>query len=151
MSAKSPHKVPSLCIEVIVLEGRALAASFGCKFIETSAKNRTNVDEAFYNLVREIRRFNKAFKNSNCTDSGGLPIRRKGTEWRTTSIRTGKRQRQRLLRHEMLGHVIQHHHRQYIPPLCLHTNLLITFNTILDSQYNPSSVSSRRGAAVASL
>lgn len=40
------------------LEGRALAASFGCKFIETSAKNRTNVDEAFYGLVREIRRFN---------------------------------------------------------------------------------------------
>jgi hypothetical protein len=42
-----------------MLEGRALAASFGCKFIETSAKNRTNVDEAFYGLVREIRRFNK--------------------------------------------------------------------------------------------
>ena len=35
-----------------------MAASFGCKFIETSAKNRTNVDEAFYGLVREIRRFN---------------------------------------------------------------------------------------------
>jgi GTPase KRas protein len=42
-----------------MVEGRALAASFGCKFIETSAKNRTNVDEAFYGLVREIRRFNK--------------------------------------------------------------------------------------------
>jgi GTPase KRas protein len=41
-----------------MVEGRALAASFGCKFIETSAKNRTNVDEAFYGLVREIRRFN---------------------------------------------------------------------------------------------
>lgn len=41
-----------------MVEGRALANSFGCKFIETSAKNRTNVDEAFYGLVREIRRFN---------------------------------------------------------------------------------------------
>jgi GTPase KRas protein len=43
----------------LMVEGKALAASFGCKFIETSAKNRTNVDEAFYGLVREIRRFNK--------------------------------------------------------------------------------------------
>jgi GTPase KRas len=36
-----------------------LAKSFGCKFIETSAKMRVNVDEAFYDLVREIRRYNK--------------------------------------------------------------------------------------------
>ncbi|KAJ7220057.1 ras family-domain-containing protein [Mycena pura] len=40
-------------------EGRDLAKHFGCKFIETSAKQRINVDEAFTNLVREIRRFNK--------------------------------------------------------------------------------------------
>ncbi|KAJ7723479.1 ras family-domain-containing protein [Mycena olivaceomarginata] len=40
-------------------EGRDLAKHFGCKFIETSAKQRINVDEAFSNLVREIRRFNK--------------------------------------------------------------------------------------------
>ncbi|OZJ02171.1 Ras-like protein 1, partial [Bifiguratus adelaidae] len=40
-------------------EGRDLAKSFGCTFIETSAKQRINVDEAFYNVVREIRRFNK--------------------------------------------------------------------------------------------
>jgi GTPase KRas protein len=36
-----------------------LARSFGCKFIETSAKSRRNVEEAFYDIVREIRRFNK--------------------------------------------------------------------------------------------
>jgi GTPase KRas protein len=30
-----------------------------CKFIETSAKTRTNVDNAFYDIVREIRRYNK--------------------------------------------------------------------------------------------
>ena len=35
-------------------EGRQLAKSFGCRFIETSAKQRINVDEAFYNLVREL-------------------------------------------------------------------------------------------------
>jgi GTPase KRas protein len=41
------------------LEGKELAKLFGCKFVETSAKQRTNVDEAFYNLVREIRRYTK--------------------------------------------------------------------------------------------
>jgi len=40
-------------------EGRDLAKHFNCKFIETSAKQRINVDEAFSNLVREIRKFNK--------------------------------------------------------------------------------------------
>jgi len=40
-------------------EGRDLAKHFGCKFIETSAKVRHNVDETFSNLVREIRRYNK--------------------------------------------------------------------------------------------
>jgi hypothetical protein len=43
----------------IALEGRDLAKHFGCKFIETSAKQRINVDEAFTNLVREIRKYNK--------------------------------------------------------------------------------------------
>ncbi|CAO3675165.1 unnamed protein product [Umbelopsis vinacea] len=40
-------------------EGRDLARNFGCSFIETSAKQRINVDEAFSNVVRDIRRFNK--------------------------------------------------------------------------------------------
>ncbi|RMZ77654.1 hypothetical protein DV738_g4220, partial [Chaetothyriales sp. CBS 135597] len=40
-------------------EGQALAQQFHCKFIETSAKNRINVDNAFYDLVREIRRYNR--------------------------------------------------------------------------------------------
>lgn len=40
-------------------EGRELAKHFGCRFIETSAKQRLNVDEAFSNLVREIRKYNK--------------------------------------------------------------------------------------------
>jgi GTPase KRas protein len=45
--------------EVSKQEGEALARSFGCKFIETSAKSRINVDNAFYDMVREIRRYNK--------------------------------------------------------------------------------------------
>ena len=40
-------------------EGAALARSFNCRFIETSAKSRVNVDNAFYDLVREIRRYNR--------------------------------------------------------------------------------------------
>lgn len=36
-----------------------MAQQFGCQFIETSAKLRINVDEAFTDLVREIRRYNK--------------------------------------------------------------------------------------------
>jgi hypothetical protein len=47
-------------------EGRELAKHFGCQFIETSAKQRLNVDEAFSNLVREIRKYNKVsfYRNS---------------------------------------------------------------------------------------
>lgn len=41
------------------VEGRDLARNFGCAFIETSAKQRINVDEAFSGVVRDIRRFNK--------------------------------------------------------------------------------------------
>ena len=41
------------------IEGRDLAKHFGCKFIETSAKQRINVDEAFSQLVREIGKYNK--------------------------------------------------------------------------------------------
>jgi small GTP-binding protein len=92
-------------------EGKALANSFGCKFIETSAKNRINVDEAFYSLVREIRRFNKVPISSQVVrcvylirSLGCLSIWCK-TKWRTTAIRTRTIRRRRLLR-QMLRHVI---------------------------------------------
>jgi len=41
--------------QVSMAEGQDLAKSFGCAFFETSAKSRINVEEAFYQLVREIR------------------------------------------------------------------------------------------------
>jgi GTPase KRas len=44
---------------VMHTEGQNLARQFNCKFIETSAKSRINVDNAFYDIVREIRRYNK--------------------------------------------------------------------------------------------
>ena len=40
-------------------EGRELAKRFGAQFVETSAKNRLNVDECFHTLVRTIRRYQK--------------------------------------------------------------------------------------------
>ncbi|KAJ5077456.1 ras-like protein rasd [Anaeramoeba ignava] len=41
-------------------EARDLAKTFGCPFIETSAKTRINVEEAFFELVREVRRITKS-------------------------------------------------------------------------------------------
>jgi len=55
-------------------EGRELAQHFGCKFIETSAKSRINVDEAFYNLVREIRRYNKEQAGGASSQSNAMGI-----------------------------------------------------------------------------
>jgi len=37
-------------------EGADLARSFGAPFFETSAKTRVNVEECFYQIVREIRK-----------------------------------------------------------------------------------------------
>lgn len=51
--------------EVSKEEGQNLAKGFNCKFIETSARGRTNVDEAFYTLVGEIQRINRATEQKN--------------------------------------------------------------------------------------
>lgn len=45
--------------ETCKTEGKELARNFGCSFIETSAKSRINVDKAFYDIVREIRKYNR--------------------------------------------------------------------------------------------
>src|SRR5688500_4802976 len=42
--------------QVTTGEGQDLARSFGCPFFESSAKTRINVEESFYELVREIRK-----------------------------------------------------------------------------------------------
>lgn len=38
-------------------EGQELASSYKIQYIETSAKQKTNVDQAFHDLVRAIRKF----------------------------------------------------------------------------------------------
>ena len=38
-------------------QGRLKADSYGIPYIETSAKTRQGVDDAFYTLVREIRKY----------------------------------------------------------------------------------------------
>lgn len=53
-----------------------MARQFGCNFIETSAKSRINVENAFYDLVREIRRYNKEMSSHPSAGggfSGGAP------------------------------------------------------------------------------
>ncbi|KAI9303579.1 ras-like protein 3, partial [Cunninghamella echinulata] len=51
-------------------EGFDLAKEFGCPFLETSAKQRTNVDDSFYEVVREIRRMNKREQENSKSRSG---------------------------------------------------------------------------------
>ena len=40
--------------EVPTVEGMALAQIWGCSFVESSAKNKTNVNEVFAEIVREM-------------------------------------------------------------------------------------------------
>ena len=60
--------------EVSISEGEELARKYNFPFISTSAKTRNNVENAFYNLVREIRKQRKAIadrdgKNKPCKNS----------------------------------------------------------------------------------
>lgn len=56
--------------EVSTREGQELANSFGCQFMETSAKSRINVEASFYELVREIRKYNREMSSGY---GGGAP------------------------------------------------------------------------------
>jgi len=56
-------------------EGQSLARTIGCQFKEASAKTRVNVEEAFYDLVREIRKTSPSYSPS---DSGVKPKKKSG-------------------------------------------------------------------------
>jgi GTPase KRas protein len=55
--------------EVSTSEGRELAKSFDAPFVEASAKARMNVEEAFFQLVREI----KKWSSTNAQNEDGTP------------------------------------------------------------------------------
>lgn len=61
--------------EVSTQEGHALARELGCEFVEASAKNCVNVERAFYDVVRILRRQRQAAARRNTTpgvnDGGG--------------------------------------------------------------------------------
>eukprot|EP00736_Rhodelphis_marinus_P009049 Rmarinus@m.10025 len=75
LRVKDADKVPMVIVgnkvdlehdrQVTTVEGRDLAKSYGCPFMETSAKARIHVEESFHELVREIRRYNKSNEESN--------------------------------------------------------------------------------------
>eukprot|EP00727_Mastigamoeba_balamuthi_P006426 m51a1_g2403 putative ras gtpase (199) ;mRNA; f:766910-768049 len=51
--------------DVTHAEGQQLARSFGVPYVEVSAKTRTNIEECFSSLVREIRRHRKREATAN--------------------------------------------------------------------------------------
>src|SRR5271170_7726556 len=46
-------------------EGAVLAREFGCRFVEASSEGWTNVDVAFYDLVRDIRKYKRLERELN--------------------------------------------------------------------------------------
>jgi len=85
LRVKDKDKVPMILVgnkcdleherQVTTMEGQELSRNFGCPFLETSAKSRVNVEESFYQLVREIR---KEVKGSSDGPSGKKTKKNKG-------------------------------------------------------------------------
>lgn len=53
-------------------QGQNLARQFNCAFLETSAKSKINVNEIFYDLVRQINKKNPETRNKNKKKKGCL-------------------------------------------------------------------------------
>ncbi|KAK5581448.1 hypothetical protein RB653_001481 [Dictyostelium firmibasis] len=64
--------------EVSTAEGEELAKKLNCKFLETSAKERINVSESFYELVREVKKARQSNQHSNSQEQNtDQPIKKK--------------------------------------------------------------------------
>jgi GTPase KRas len=68
--------------EVSKEEGLQLARTFGCEFMETSAKTAQNVERLFTNLVRSLR----ATRQPDLTQAVPGPIRQQKEERRRRCI-----------------------------------------------------------------
>jgi Ras-related protein Rap-2C len=77
MRVKATNKIPILLVgnkcdlqrqrEVTAQEGEQLAASWGCPFLESSAKSTHHVNEVFIEIVREMNFLQTKEKNGCCT------------------------------------------------------------------------------------
>jgi len=63
--------------EVSTQEGTTLARELGCEFIEASAKNCVNVEKAFYDVVRQLRRQRMSSGSGGATGNSRESSRRK--------------------------------------------------------------------------
>lgn len=65
--------------EVSTQEGQALAKDLGCDFVEASAKNCVNVEKAFFDVVRQLRRQRHQGNGRGPADKRDLRGTRTGT------------------------------------------------------------------------
>eukprot|EP01088_Endostelium_zonatum_P012490 TRINITY_DN2672_c0_g1_i1.p1 TRINITY_DN2672_c0_g1~~TRINITY_DN2672_c0_g1_i1.p1 ORF type:complete len:222 (-),score=36.73 TRINITY_DN2672_c0_g1_i1:161-826(-) len=80
-------------------QAQELAGKLGCKFMETSAKSRENVDGIFMEIVRETmswKRQQKGFKDKTPVNSSSNPDK-KGDKDKSTSEKTRVQRRVRKL------------------------------------------------------
>lgn len=68
--------------QVTTGEGSELGKSFGCPFLETSAKTRVNVEEGFFELVRVIRSENDQMQPSKAKKGKSKGLKLGGKECR---------------------------------------------------------------------
>jgi GTPase KRas len=59
--------------QVSYQEGSTLARDIGCDFVEASAKTRTNVERAFYDVVRSLRRQRQQCSETERDRGGSRP------------------------------------------------------------------------------
>ncbi|KAF2421824.1 ras-domain-containing protein [Tothia fuscella] len=86
--------------EVSTQEGHALARELGCDFVEASAKNCVNVEKAFYDVVRQLRRQKQQMyrtsdrRGTHTSEREGRGPRRPDRDYPRDNGRNGRRHRE---------------------------------------------------------